>query len=71
MNVEEYFEIYTGGNDYIATWTPKALKDFADEYHKSESQKSAIPIVSKSETWLCMDAGKNKKRCHKQCVFCE
>lgn len=22
------------------------------------------------ETWLCMDAGKNKKRCVHQCAFC-
>jgi len=34
MNVDEYFGMFTGGNHYLATWTPKAIKDFAEDYHK-------------------------------------
>tara|TARA_R110002020_G_scaffold408587_1_gene618416 strand:+ start:614 stop:922 length:309 start_codon:yes stop_codon:yes gene_type:complete len=42
MNVEEYFEIYTGGNDYIETWTPIALKDFAEAYHKMKKREENL-----------------------------
>jgi len=47
---EKYFNIYTGGNDHVATWTPKAIiefgKDYAAYYHK---QKLAEIIPSDKE----------------------
>ena len=50
MNVDDYFEVYTGGNDYIKTWTPKALKEFAEDYHKQklrDGENGILPLVSK------------------------
>lgn len=34
MKVDEYFEIYTGGNSNTTTWSPFAIKEFAEEYSK-------------------------------------
>lgn len=66
MNVEEYFEIYTGDNDYIKTWTPKALKDFAEDYHKmkmremqKENKSDIIASVSNSLPVKCKTIGMN------------
>ena len=42
MNVEEYFEIYTGGNDCIENWTPTSLKEFADAYHKMKKREENL-----------------------------
>lgn len=47
MNVNDFFEVYTGGNDYIKTWTPSALKDFAEAYHRQK--------VNQSEGWISVN----------------
>ena len=50
MNVDEFFEVFTGGNHYTATWKPRAIKDFAEDYHK---QRLRLHGVS---NWLaCKD----------------
>lgn len=33
-NVKDFFEVYTGGNHNVATWTPNAIMDFALDYCK-------------------------------------
>lgn len=35
MDVDKFFEIFTGGNHNVATWTPVAIKDFARDFHKA------------------------------------
>ena len=47
MNIEEYFEIYTGGNDYIETWTPLALKEFAVAYHKMKMREYLDSVLKR------------------------
>jgi len=42
MNIDDYFEVYTGGNNYIKTWTPKALKEFAEDYHKQKLREGKL-----------------------------
>ena len=46
--------------------SPQAARD----YYQSLVQDGGLSPVSESETWLCFEAGKNKKRCEKQCTFC-
>ena len=36
MNIDDYFKTYTGGNSNVATWTPKAIKEFAKDYHTEQ-----------------------------------
>ena len=36
MNIDDFFEMYTGGNDNISTWKPFAVKEFAEAYHKKQ-----------------------------------
>lgn len=36
MNIDEFFEVFTGGNSNVATWTPKAIKEFAEDYHNQQ-----------------------------------
>ena len=45
MNVDKYFEIYTGGNDFIKTWTPTALKDFAEDYYKMKNREKEKILI--------------------------
>jgi len=35
MDVNKYFQIFTGGNHNVATWTPVAIKDFAVGFYKA------------------------------------
>lgn len=36
MNIDEFFKVFTGGNSNVATWTPKAIKEFAEDYHNQQ-----------------------------------
>ena len=36
MNIDQFFEVFTGGNSNVDTWTPKAIKEFAEDYHKEQ-----------------------------------
>ncbi len=36
ITVKDFFEIFTGGNHNVATWTPSAIMDFAEDYHKKK-----------------------------------
>lgn len=41
MDINDFFEVFTGGNSNVSTWTPKAIKEFAEDYHK---KKESIAI---------------------------
>lgn len=68
---EQIFEKHIGLN---AEMKYKSInkQDVIDCINEALTKAENLPIsdVSNSETWLCMDAGKNKKRCEKQCSFC-
>jgi len=36
MKAEEYLKLWVGGNMNIGTFTPKAIAEFANDYHKSK-----------------------------------
>lgn len=40
-SAEDYFEIYTGGNHNVATWTPKAIIEFGKEYAAASQPEGA------------------------------
>ena len=42
MNVDEFCEVFTGGNHYTATWKPRAIKDFAEDYHKQQLRSHIV-----------------------------
>ena len=46
---KEYFEIYTGGNDYVATWTKKAIIEFAIDFYNRQASQPAF-IIKKIDT---------------------
>jgi len=36
MNIDKFFKTYTGENNNVSTWTPEAIKEFAEEYHTKQ-----------------------------------
>ena len=46
MDIDEYFDIYTGGNGFVETLKPIALKDFAEAYHKIKLKELELIIKS-------------------------
>jgi len=54
MNVEEYFEVFTGGNSNTLTWTPRVIKDFAADYHEMrEREKNKVNNVVLDNVSCC------------------
>ena len=42
MNIDQFFEVFTGGNSNVATWTPKAIKEFAEDYRKQQLRIGSV-----------------------------
>lgn len=37
VDVLKFFEVYTGGNNHVSTWTPEAIMEFAEAFHKMKT----------------------------------
>ena len=69
MNIDEFFEVFTGGNSNVATWTPKAIKEFAEDYHNQQLRLHNV-VVPKGTFFCGENELRSKKRCDKQCDTC-
>ena len=49
MNVDDFFEVFTGGNHNVSTWTPKAIKEFAQDFH-NQQLRNAPKTIEQIET---------------------
>tara|TARA_R110000796_G_scaffold195046_1_gene311509 strand:- start:651 stop:887 length:237 start_codon:yes stop_codon:yes gene_type:complete len=73
MNVEEYFEVFTGGNSNTLTWTPRAIKDFAADYHEMrEREKNKVNNVVLDTVSYCDCEDSHKiTMTTRKCVACK
>ena len=60
MNIDEFFKVFTGGNSNVATWTPKAIKEFAEDYHNQQLRlhgvtKQSELLLSELVEWLVIN----------------
>ena len=60
MKVEEYFEMYTGGNSNTLSWTPKAIMEFAEDYHKKQLRLLSVVKSVKENTKRPLTNGNNE-----------
>ena len=62
MNITEFFNNYTGGNNNVSTWTQEAIKEFAEDYHRKQLNllDSCEKLKDKNKTGFigCEDATK-------------
>ena len=53
MNIDAYFEVATGGNHNVATWTPLAIKEFAEAYHKQATNDNTAVFDAEKAAQVC------------------
>ena len=63
MKAREFLRIYLGGNMFVETLTPKAIVEFAEDYHNKCVKELLIDFLMEIDEVYAMHIRENAEKC--------